>query len=182
MGTTPRLAIPYVEPADRLADFPTTHQAQSQKIEDYLLLSAPALPDPADAYVSADQVITNPTRVTETPTQCRVTMVNPHPTRRMLCRVINNPWCAVTGANTTGYSDVLIVSGGAGAIPATASMCANPSGGVTASYMTLMSEVHVWVAAAGTLVAGMGMARGGTGTVTIRYAHTQVIPIRYEGQ
>ena len=41
MGTTPKLAIPYVEPADKLADFPAQDKAQAQKVEDLLSTAQP---------------------------------------------------------------------------------------------------------------------------------------------
>jgi hypothetical protein len=54
MGTTPKLAIPYVEPADLLANYPVADKAQADRVE-YLLATDPT--PRASRYKSAPQPI-----------------------------------------------------------------------------------------------------------------------------
>jgi hypothetical protein len=146
----------------------------------------PDLPAPIDTYVSGDQTITGTTRPTETPTQVRVTMVNPHPTKRMLVEIFSQGWVQVTGATATVgiYYEYLTVSGSISpAQPAYASRDDSNVGAVAGAtfYKAMYGRGLGWIAAGATAVLGVAITRGaGAGTFVARYNHLTITPIRYE--
>lgn len=139
----------------------------------------PLLPDPVDAYNGADQTITSTVTGTETPTAIRATIVNPHPTRRMLARIFSNSRVVVSGTIGLAYTAVGLISGSA--------TTAIPNIGTTTDIgrgpgqTTVMSEYWVWIPAGATVVAGLDASRSATTiTMVIRYNHVSIAPIRYE--
>jgi hypothetical protein len=172
MGTTPKLGIPYVEPGDQLSIYPTQDKNQALAVEALI-----ALPNPVDTYVSADQTITA-TASTETPTQVRVSMTNPHPTERMLALVWQNLRMVLAGTGGAGYSLISIVSG-----PAATAI---PQWGPVMSPQAVESMVqggwYLWIPAGATCVFGINAWKTSqVSSMVIRYVHNSVIPQRYEG-
>jgi hypothetical protein len=136
------------------------------------------LPDPIDTYIGTDQTITTTTGGTETPTAVRASMVNPHPTKRLLVRVDVQARGITTGTSggACAYFGAKPISGGSNAVPAF-------EFAADASFVqaNMIGYVYSWIAAAGTGVYGMYCSKGSTAfTLLIRYCHTSIIPIRYE--
>jgi hypothetical protein len=135
----------------------------------------PALPDSVDTYVSASQTITAGASA-ETPTAVRVSITNPHTTKRMLVHRIGTArQSALAGTSGLAYFDILRISGGSNEVPQWG-IATQP----VVVEVAVTAGVYESLAPGETSVWGISAFKSATVTAyTLKYVHNSVVPIRY---
>lgn len=142
----------------------------------------PALPAPGQTAVLPTFFVTSLTEV-ETASQVRITVTNPHPTKRMLVRIDSAGVFEQTntiGANETIFSSHLVASGTPVQIGTTQPFRVAVTTGQTSSDSSYVFSLY-WIPPTGSATFGLTAWRtNGSATVQVRNIYITATPIRYE--
>jgi hypothetical protein len=144
----------------------------------------PPLPGPVNYAMSADATVTSLTRHTEVSPTSRVSLINPHTTRRLLVQATASCWMnwTTTSGGVGLYYDLEYVAGTAAqAQGAPSNVRMDLWSGMAAANWTGEVQGYFWVAAGATATFYVSACKTANATTyKVRGNRTVIAPIRYE--